>query len=302
MASLLTGRDGFIAAPLFVSDMQMKQLLHKLKHLYSGFFFRLLSLHWISLCLGIRSSFFLLSGCISVSVVIDFLCKQPRIREKWSTWRGGKESICNLQHHPPTSRHFVSRENGSSQITGWCLQQSPSLSSPCFHDNDMTCLAPQKQGGETNPSFLTAPKCLLSHPQQFSHRQTQQSEGPATTKHRHLPPPPRHCWLYFHCKHQSRLCPLWRTWDTALISSALEDTCHTDTVVDLEDFFVLFWFFIPGESEVYVSLLSHHRNDSSSRSSEGADEQVESHVQLQHKQITAHITPLCWKMHSETSS
>lgn len=190
MASLLTGRDGFIAAPLFVSDMQMKQLLHKLKHLYSGFFFRLLSLHWISLCLGIRSSFFLLSGCISVSVVIDFLCKQPRIREKWSTWRGGKESICNLQHHPPTSRHFVSRENGSSQITGWCLQQSPSLSSPCFHDNDMTCLAPQKQGGETNPSFLTAPKCLLSHPQQFSHRQTQQSEGPATTKHRHLPPTP----------------------------------------------------------------------------------------------------------------
>lgn len=190
MASLLTGRDGFIAAPLFVSDMQVKQLLHKLKHLYSGFFFRLLSLHWISLCLGIRSCFFLLSGCISVSVVIDFLCKQPRIRENWSTWRGGKESICNLQHHPPTSRHFVSRENGSSQITGWCLQQSPSLSSPCFHDNDMTCLAPQKQGGETNPSFLTAPKCLLSHPQQFSHRQTQQSEGPATTKHRHLPPPP----------------------------------------------------------------------------------------------------------------
>lgn len=116
------------------------------------------------------------------------------------------------------------------------------------------------------------------------------------------PPPPRHCWLYFHCKHQSRLCPLWRTWDTALISSALEDTCHTHTVVDLEDFFVLFWFFIPGKSEVYVSLLSHHRNDSGSRSSEGADEQVESHVQLQHKQITAHITPLCWKMHSETSS
>lgn len=142
------------------------------------------------------------------------------------------------------------------------------------------------------------PSTAILSPANTTERRTSHNKTPTFTP----PPHPRHCWLYFHCKHQSRLCPLWRTWDTALISSALEDTCHTHTVVDLEDFFVLFWFFIPGESEVYVSLLSHHRNDSGSRSSEGADEQVESHVQLQHKQITAHITPLCWKMHSETSS
>lgn len=36
-----------------------------------------------------------------------------------------------------------------------------------------------------------------------------------------------HCWLYFHCKHRSRLRPSWRTWDTALILSAFEDTCQT---------------------------------------------------------------------------
>lgn len=197
MASLFTGRDGFIAAPLFVSDMQMKQLLHKLKQLYFGFFFQLLSRHWISLCSGaLKFLFFLRAACyLDASVFLLWLIFSANSLEleNWST-RGGERVHLQFATSSPTSRHFVSRENGSSQITGWCLQQSPSLSSPCFHDNDMTCLAPEKQGGETNPSFLTAPKCLLSHPQQFSHRQTQQSEGPATTKHRHLPshtvPPP----------------------------------------------------------------------------------------------------------------
>ena len=179
----------------FVCATQMKQLSNCCTH--SNSFISVSSLScWV--CTGFfvfwgfevcLFSFFLegglLSGCISVSVVIDFLCKQPQMRGL--EYMGRERVRLQFATSSPTSRHFVSRENGSSQITGWCLQQSPSLSSPCFHDNDMTCLAPRKQGGETNPSFLTAPKCLLSHPQQFSHRQTQHSDAPATTKHCYLP-------------------------------------------------------------------------------------------------------------------
>lgn len=69
------------------------------------------------------------------------------------TKMGGKESCHNLQHHPWIANTFCFTENGSSQITEWCLQQSLSLSSPCFHDNDMTCLAPPKEGGRQALSF-----------------------------------------------------------------------------------------------------------------------------------------------------
>lgn len=82
----------------------------------------------------------------------------------------GEASLHSLQNRPWSTFCFL--DNGSAQITEWCLQQSLSLSSHCFHDNDHDMPGASKRGRETNPVFFTAPKCLLSHLQLFHHRQT----------------------------------------------------------------------------------------------------------------------------------
>jgi len=138
-------------------------------------------------CVGVSEAVFeggSLLGCIRVSVLRIFFPVPPVLGEKKVLIQIGaiKRFLPQFAASSPDSEHFywfVSPKK-MAQFTEWCLQQSQSLSSPCFHDNGMTCLVPPKERGkeggrETNPVFLTAPKCLPSHPQPFSPRQTQQN-------------------------------------------------------------------------------------------------------------------------------